>query len=295
LRQAVEAFRAEMWAAELQLPRFTVISNVDALPYTSVERIKENLIRSVADEVVWHASSVRMLAERLDLIVEFGASPVLTPMLKRIASGERVQHVGDADGVEKLRAPLAQRPHGNERLQFADDRCVASEREIRLANSAGLAMLGYGSLAELNRDLVRQHEALQVRPLDGEPLEPRAVELERAVKEGRHVRELALRNRATGHDVIVRSSLAPSRAGQSTLGAVRVTTDLTERLREEKEPFDDPLRQKYSANWAITKPTISEFFTKDQQATIRAIFRGCTSEVGYQRLLKQMEDDYCGF
>src|SRR5690349_10158061 len=31
------------------------------------------------------------------------------------------------------------------------------------------------------------------------------------------------------------------------------------------KPFDDPLRQKYSANWAITKPTIADFFNKDQQ------------------------------
>src|SRR6516162_9212693 len=61
------------------------------------------------------------------------------------------------------------------------------------------------------------------------------------------------------------------------------------------KPFDDPLRQKYSANWSITKPTISEFFTKDQQETIREIFRGCTSEEGYERFLKQMEEDYGGF
>src|SRR5207237_3455370 len=61
------------------------------------------------------------------------------------------------------------------------------------------------------------------------------------------------------------------------------------------KPFDDPLRQRYSANWAITKPTIGEFFTKDQQETIREIFRGCTSEDGYERFLKQMEEDYGGF
>jgi hypothetical protein len=61
------------------------------------------------------------------------------------------------------------------------------------------------------------------------------------------------------------------------------------------KPFDDPLRERYSANWAITKPTIGDFFTKDQQETIREIFRGCTSEDGYERFLKQMEEDYGGF
>ena len=57
------------------------------------------------------------------------------------------------------------------------------------------------------------------------------------------------------------------------------------------KPFDDPLRKRYSANWAITKPTVGDFFTKDQQETIRTIFRGCTSEDGYERFLKQMDED----
>jgi hypothetical protein len=61
------------------------------------------------------------------------------------------------------------------------------------------------------------------------------------------------------------------------------------------KPFDDPLRQRYSANWAITKPQIGEFFTKDQQETIREIFKGCCSEDGYERFLKQMDEDYGGF
>src|SRR5262249_40625967 len=60
-------------------------------------------------------------------------------------------------------------------------------------------------------------------------------------------------------------------------------------------PFEDPLRQRYSGNWAITKPNIAESFTKGQQHTSREIFRGCTSEEGYQRFLKQMDEDYGGF
>jgi hypothetical protein len=61
------------------------------------------------------------------------------------------------------------------------------------------------------------------------------------------------------------------------------------------KPFDDPLRQRFSANWAITKPTVGEFFTKEQQEIIRMIFRGCTSGEGYDRFLKQMDEDYGGF
>jgi [acyl-carrier-protein] S-malonyltransferase len=93
--------------APLRMPRFTVISNVDAKPYTSVEQIKANLIRSVTDEVRWHDAAIAMIAVGIDMIVEFGASPVLAPMMKRVEGAPKAMHVGDAAGVEKLRALLA--------------------------------------------------------------------------------------------------------------------------------------------------------------------------------------------
>jgi hypothetical protein len=60
-------------------------------------------------------------------------------------------------------------------------------------------------------------------------------------------------------------------------------------------PFDHKLRQTINANWAITKPTIEDFFKPDQQALIREIFKGVTSGDGYERFLKQMDDDAGGF
>jgi len=87
--------------------RFTVISNVDAKPYEDVEQIKTNLIRSVTDEVLWHDVALALAAMRLDLIVEFAASPVLAPMMKRVEGAPKAMTVSDAAGVEKLRALLA--------------------------------------------------------------------------------------------------------------------------------------------------------------------------------------------
>lgn len=100
-------FAKHIATAPIRLPRFTVISNVDAQPYTSVEQIKANLIRSVTDEVRWHDTALAMIAVGIELIVEFGASPVLAPMMKRVEGAPKAIHVGDAAGVEKLRALLA--------------------------------------------------------------------------------------------------------------------------------------------------------------------------------------------
>jgi [acyl-carrier-protein] S-malonyltransferase len=105
---AREEFAATVAAAPVLEPRFAVISNVDAQPYRDVAHIKENLVRSVTEEVLWHDTAVAMVAMGLDLIVEFGASPVLAPMMKRVAGAPKALHVADAAGVEKLRALLVE-------------------------------------------------------------------------------------------------------------------------------------------------------------------------------------------
>ena len=106
MQPAQTEFAKHIADAPLKMPSFTVISNVDARPYTSVEQIKANLIRSVTDEVRWHDAAIAMIAVGIELIVEFGASPVLAPMMKRVEGAPKAIHVGDAAGVEKLRALL---------------------------------------------------------------------------------------------------------------------------------------------------------------------------------------------
>jgi malonyl CoA-acyl carrier protein transacylase len=103
MQPAVPLFAPYVERAHVSLPEFLVISNVDAKPYGDVAQIKENLIRSVTAEVLWHATSLRLLQEQLDLVVEFGASPVLGPMLKRLPGAPEVASVSDRTGVEKLR------------------------------------------------------------------------------------------------------------------------------------------------------------------------------------------------
>ena len=107
MEPARDEFARHVMDAAVMLPRFTVISNVDAKPYGDVEQIKTNLIRSVTDEVLWHDAAVALASYELDLIVEFGASAVLAPMFKRIPKAPKAITVSDAAGIEKLRAQLA--------------------------------------------------------------------------------------------------------------------------------------------------------------------------------------------
>ena len=61
-------------------------------------------------------------------------------------------------------------------------------------------------------------------------------------------------------------------------------------------PFEHELRHRISANWHVTKPEIdSDFYTDEQRKLCDDIFRGLTSEEGYDRFVKQMDYDSGGF
>ena len=107
MEPAAQMFAPSVNGATFALPAFDVISNVDAKPYRDVQTIKENLIRSVTEEVRWHETAEALLAYELDLIVEFGASPVLGPLMRRLPNAPEVLNVTDFAGVEKLREKLS--------------------------------------------------------------------------------------------------------------------------------------------------------------------------------------------
>ena len=110
MQPAVERFSRAVDSAEFVLPQFDVVSNVDALPYRETATIRRNLVRSITDEVRWHDTALRLLAYDLDLVVEFGATPVLGPLMKRLPNAPAVVNVNDAAGIERLRAAFAETP-----------------------------------------------------------------------------------------------------------------------------------------------------------------------------------------
>ncbi|MBV8639449.1 MAG: ACP S-malonyltransferase [Candidatus Eremiobacteraeota bacterium] len=104
---AIERFAAAVNAANFSMPRFDVISNVDAKPYRDIETIKKNLVLSISNEVRWHDTATAIVGYGVDLVVEFGASGVLAPLMRRMENAPKASIVSDYAGVEKLRATLA--------------------------------------------------------------------------------------------------------------------------------------------------------------------------------------------
>jgi len=63
-------------------------------------------------------------------------------------------------------------------------------------------------------------------------------------------------------------------------------------------PFDHEKRSHISNNWHVVDNevgAIGKLYSSDQQELIRLIFKGVTSEDGYERFMKQMDDDAGGF
>jgi uncharacterized protein DUF3500/TAT (twin-arginine translocation) pathway-exported protein len=59
-------------------------------------------------------------------------------------------------------------------------------------------------------------------------------------------------------------------------------------------PWDHKLRTKISNNWKIVEPEIGTFFTGDQQAILKDVFKGLVSPEWLEKWHKQMKDDNDG-
>jgi len=112
---------------------------------------------------------------------------------------------------------------------------VGDATGIKRANRAALEMLGYGAPGELNKDISRLSGEIQVRSLDGAavPIEEQVFAM--ALRGEHAVREVIVRHRGSGEDLVVRSSAAPIRLGDRIVGVVAVNTDITARMREERD------------------------------------------------------------
>lgn len=112
---------------------------------------------------------------------------------------------------------------------------VGDATGIKRANRAALEMLGYRSLEELNKNIATLVEEIDTRYLDGSPMPAEDQVYTRALRGERSAREVLVRHRASGEDLVVRSSAAPVRIGDRIVGAVAVNTDISVRMAEEAE------------------------------------------------------------
>jgi len=85
-------------------------------------------------------------------------------------------------------------------------------------------------------------------------------------------------------------------AKQKATSSETLVAQLYSSLKEEQKelvtfPFEHPLREKVDNNWQITKKSIGEIFSKDQQALVKEIFLKLHSEEYAETVLGQVLHD----
>ena len=75
---------AAIQATEFHTPKCPVYQNVDALPHTSPEEIKANLIAQLTSPVRWTQSVLHMRADGAETFTECGPGNVLTGLIRKI-------------------------------------------------------------------------------------------------------------------------------------------------------------------------------------------------------------------
>ena len=94
----------------------------------------------------------------------------------------------------------------------------------------------------------------------------------------------------------LQAATAPTLPGAEETAVKRLYDSLAAEQREIIcLPFEHELRHAITSNWAVTEPTIREFFNSEQQALIDEIFRSVSSDDGYERFRKQTDEDAGGF
>jgi len=101
---AVTRFEKAIARAQIRMPLFAVVSNVEVVEYSSTDQIRRCLVASLMSRVRWHETAELVARRRPDFIVECGASSVLAPMMRRLpgVAADRCVSVSDAASIAKL-------------------------------------------------------------------------------------------------------------------------------------------------------------------------------------------------
>ncbi len=101
MNTAFTSMGAALITAELQLPRFPVISNVTGLPTATLPEIRRTLQDQITATVRWTDCMEWLLDHGCELFIELGPGGILAGLLQRTRKGADVITVSDPGSVEK--------------------------------------------------------------------------------------------------------------------------------------------------------------------------------------------------
>ncbi len=91
---------AKITINDLKIP---VVTNVEAEPNTTKERVQDLLVRQVSSPVRWEDSVNRMIGLGVKRFVEVGPGTVLLGLLRRIDGKHGMFHLEDLASLEQMK------------------------------------------------------------------------------------------------------------------------------------------------------------------------------------------------
>jgi len=103
---AAEAMRDALADATFNAPSVPVINNVQALPVTEPDQLRNDLVAQVTGRVRWRESVEWLHGNGIETLAEPGCGKVLTVMLRRIVKGMNGVTLNTPEGLEAFAADL---------------------------------------------------------------------------------------------------------------------------------------------------------------------------------------------
>ena len=103
---AADAMRDALADATFNAPTVPVINNVQALPVSDADQLRNDLVAQVTGRVRWRESVEWMHANGIETLAEPGCGKVLTVMLRRIVKGMNGKTLNTPEGLEAFVSEL---------------------------------------------------------------------------------------------------------------------------------------------------------------------------------------------
>jgi len=102
MQSAVDGMSPIIANLSFRQPAIPIIANTTAKPLSTVESIKEELLRQLCNGIQWQRSIEYMINDGVATFIEIGPGRVLSGLIKRINRSVKTLNIGDAGAIKSL-------------------------------------------------------------------------------------------------------------------------------------------------------------------------------------------------
>jgi len=89
-------------SVEFKEAQVSIVSNVDALPHSRAQEIKDNLVKQLTSSVLWCQSMEYLIKKGVDTFFEIGPSKILKGLMRKINSSVKVINIEKKEDLDNF-------------------------------------------------------------------------------------------------------------------------------------------------------------------------------------------------